>query len=38
MAGQALTFAVGRVSIEFSGEIKKTGGGSGGVKFCGDHR
>jgi hypothetical protein len=33
VAGQVLTFAVGKVSIEFSGEVKKTGGGSGGVKF-----
>ena len=33
VAGQVLTFAVGKVSIEFSGEVKKTGGGSGGLKF-----
>lgn len=28
-----LTFVVGRVSVELSGEVKKTDGGSGGVKF-----
>jgi hypothetical protein len=33
VAGQVLTFAVGKVSIEFSGEVKKTAEGSGGVKF-----
>jgi hypothetical protein len=33
VAGQVLTFSVGKVSIEFSGEVKKTGGGSGGLKF-----
>jgi hypothetical protein len=33
VAGQVLTFSVGKVSIEFSGEVKKTAGGSGGLKF-----
>jgi hypothetical protein len=33
VAGQVLTFAVGKVSVEFSGEVKKVAGGSGGVKF-----
>jgi hypothetical protein len=33
VAGQVLTFAVDRVEIEFSGEVKKTEGGGGGVKF-----
>lgn len=32
-AGDALRFAVGKVSIQFSGEVSTTGGGSGGVKF-----
>ena len=32
-ADQVLTFAVGKVSIEFSGEIKTVGGASGGVRF-----
>lgn len=31
--GQSLTFAVGKVSIEFAGEMKSAAGGSGGVKF-----
>ena len=34
-AGQKLTFAVGKVVIEFAGEVKKTAGGSGGFKFWG---
>jgi Trypsin-co-occurring domain 2 len=33
VAGRKLTFAVGKVSLEFSGEVKKVAGGSGGVKF-----
>lgn len=33
MAGKKLTFAVGKVSIEFAGEVKKIAGGSGGLKF-----
>ncbi|MEU4517960.1 trypco2 family protein [Amycolatopsis sp. NPDC024027] len=33
VAGQSLTFAVGKVSIEFAGEVKRVAGGSGGVKF-----
>lgn len=33
VAGQVLTFAVGKVSVEFSGEVKKVAGGRGGVKF-----
>lgn len=33
VAGQVLTFAVGKVSIEFVGEVKRTAGGSGGLKF-----
>ncbi len=33
VAGQVLTFAVGKVSIEFCGEVKKTTGGRGGLKF-----
>ncbi len=34
MAGQVLTFAVGKVSIEFSGEVTNVGGVGGGVRFC----
>ena len=33
MAGRVLTFVVGRVSIEFSGEGKRVHGAGGGVKF-----
>jgi len=33
VAGPVLTFAVGKVSIEFSGEVKKVDGVGGGVKF-----
>lgn len=33
VAGRVLTFAVGKVSIEFSGEVKKVDGVGGGVKF-----
>ena len=33
VAGRVLTFAVGKVTVEFSGEVKKVVGGSGGVKF-----
>ena len=33
VAGRVLTFAVGKVVIEFAGEVKKVVGGSGGVKF-----
>ncbi len=33
VAGQVLTFAVGKVSIEFSGEVKRVDGVGGGVKF-----
>jgi hypothetical protein len=33
VAGRVLTFAVGKVSLEFTGEVKKVAGGSGGVKF-----
>ena len=33
VAGRPLTFAVGKVSIEFAGEVKRAAGGSGGVKF-----
>jgi hypothetical protein len=33
VAGKVATFAVGKVVLEFTGEIKKTVGGSGGVKF-----
>lgn len=32
-AGKALTFGVGKVTIEFAGEVKRTAGGSGGLKF-----
>jgi hypothetical protein len=32
-AGQGLTFTVGKVSIEFSGEVKKATSGGGGLKF-----
>src|SRR4051812_44373521 len=32
-AAQSLTFVVGKVTMEFAGEVKKTVGGSGGVKF-----
>ena len=32
-AGKQLSFAVGKVTIEFAGEVKKTVGGSGGIKF-----
>ncbi len=30
---EVLTFAVGKVSIEFSGEVKTIAGGSGGIRF-----
>jgi Trypsin-co-occurring domain 2 len=33
VAGRVLTFAVGKVVIEFAGEVKKVVGGSGGLKF-----
>ena len=33
VAGRVVTFAVGKVVLEFSGEIKKTVGGSGEAKF-----
>lgn len=33
VAGRVLTFAVGKVVLEFTGEIKTTVGGGGGVKF-----
>ena len=33
VAGRVLSFAVGKVSIEFVGEVKKISGASGGVKF-----
>ena len=33
VAGRVLNFAVGKVSIEFSGEVKKVAGAGGGVKF-----
>jgi hypothetical protein len=33
VAGEVATFAVGKVVLEFTGEIKKTVGGGGGVKF-----
>jgi hypothetical protein len=33
VAGQVLAFAVGKVVIEFAGEVKRVAGGSGGVKF-----
>ena len=33
VAGQVLTFGVGKVVLEFSGEVKTVAGGSGGVKF-----
>lgn len=33
VAGKVATFAVGKVVLEFTGEIKRTAGGSGGVKF-----
>lgn len=32
-AGKKLSFAVGKVSIEFAGEVSNTVGASGGVKF-----
>ena len=38
VAGRVLTFAVGKVSIEFSGEVKKVAGAGGGVKVLGGHR
>lgn len=28
-----LTFVVGKVSVEFTGEVKRTVGGGGGIKF-----
>lgn len=31
--GEALSFTVGKVVIELTGEIKTTGGGAAGVKF-----
>lgn len=33
VAGRVLTFAVGKVSVEFSGEMKTVDGVGGGVKF-----
>lgn len=33
VAGKVVTFAVGKVTLELVGEIKKTGGVSGEVKF-----
>lgn len=33
VAGRVLTFAVGKVTIEFSGEVKKVDGLGGGAKF-----
>jgi hypothetical protein len=33
VGGRVLGFAVGKVSIEFSGEVKRTGGVGGDVKF-----
>ena len=33
VAGKVATFAVGKVTLELTGEIKKSHGGSGGVKF-----
>jgi hypothetical protein len=33
VAGQVLTFGVGKVVLEFSGEVKSVAGGNGGVKF-----
>jgi hypothetical protein len=33
VAGRVLTFAVGKVVLEFSGEVKRSVGASGGVKF-----
>jgi Trypsin-co-occurring domain 2 len=33
VAGRVLTFGVGKVVLEFTGEIKKTTGAGGGVKF-----
>lgn len=34
VAGQLLTFAVGKVSVEFAGEMKYVAGLHGGVKFA----
>jgi hypothetical protein len=33
VAGQVLTFVVGKVEVEFAGEVKKVAGVGGGVKF-----
>ena len=33
VAGKVATFAVGKVTLELTGEIKKTFGGSGGATF-----
>ena len=33
VAGKVATFAVGKVNLELTGEIKKTIGGSGEAKF-----
>ena len=33
VGGHVLSFAVGKVSIEFSGEVRRTTGAGGGVKF-----
>jgi len=33
VAGQVLTFAVGKVTVEFSGEVKRVDGVGGEVKF-----
>jgi Trypsin-co-occurring domain 2 len=33
VAVRVLTFGVGKVSLEFTGEMSKVAGGGGGVKF-----
>jgi len=34
VAGQVLTFAVGKVAVEFTGELKRVTGRAGGLKFA----
>jgi hypothetical protein len=34
VAGQVLTFAVGKVSVEFTGEMTRVAGRSGGLRFA----
>lgn len=33
VAGQVMSFAVGKVTVEFSGEVKRVAGAGGGITF-----